>query len=106
MWAALAFLPHLQPVLDFLLLLVADMKVMQNFGLFASLGIALAFITMVVAVPLMLSFVHRLPQTARRRTSRKRRIWTAFWRGRAAPQLPESGQWLLVNITIVLVSIL
>ena len=89
--------------IGFLALLVADMKVMQNFGLFASLGIALAFITMVVAVPLMLSFVHRIPKQPEEEHRVKGLDRFLAWTGRTTAANP--GQWLLVGIAIVLVSI-
>ena len=89
--------------IGFLSLLVADMKVMQNFGLFASLGIALAFMTMVVAVPLMLSFVHRVPQKETSTENERGLDRFLIWTGKTTAARPS--MWLLVGVAVVLSSV-
>lgn len=51
----------------FLSLQVAAMPVLRRFGLYAALGIVLAYVTVMVAVPLLLSWVGRVPAAGERR---------------------------------------
>jgi uncharacterized protein len=89
--------------IGFLALLVADMKVMQNFGLYASLGIALAFTTMVIAVPLMLSFVSRVPLKSVEEGRVKGLDRFLVWTGKTTAERPTL--WLLVGVAVALTSL-
>ncbi len=50
-------LTSLTTAAGFASLLVADMPILRSFGLYAAIGVALAFVLMIVLVPLLLSFV-------------------------------------------------
>ena len=80
----------------FLSLLAADMKVMNNFGLYAGLGIAMAFITMVVAVPLMLSFVRQVPPRPPEGIQEKGLDRFLVWTGQTTASKPKL--WLAVGL--------
>ncbi|MBL90542.1 MAG: hypothetical protein CMH56_01845 [Myxococcales bacterium] len=97
------FFTSVTTCIGFFSLIIADMKVMQNFGIFAGLGIALAFLTMVVAVPLMLSFVTKIPPPPEEGENAKGIDRFLRWTGQSTAQRPVF--WLLVGLVVTLGSL-
>ena len=99
---AACFFTSVTTCIGFFSLIIADMKVMQNFGIFAGLGIALAFLTMVVAVPLLLSFVTKIPPPRPMGTKAKGLDGFLYWVGQTTSQRPWS--WLSVGLVVTVLS--
>lgn len=100
---AACFFTSVTTCIGFLSLCIADMTVMLHFGLFAALGIALAFVTMVVAIPLMLTFVKKIPPPRPAGAKVKGIDGFLQWAGHTTAQRPWS--WLSVGVAITVVSL-